>query len=376
MKNSLVARIPMGRSAVLAVAMVLAAAAASADEVSDTWTRVYRRMPNLEQKYQVMQNIAALDNPDLVPLLTDALGELLGVRETRSSVDEGYWNSLVRLISKKLGELKAAEAGPLLMRVATEAREPAVRADALMAIGYAGATDLAGDVALFLRNVVLARASHPEGEETLVYGAVVALEALGQEVGYAPVFAVLRAGYSQSITKLADDALGNMLADPIPVLAGVERNEEDLSVKLAALRLGLRSKAPAASKASLAVTAFEQGLVRPGSSQAETTGLRALRMEAMAALVSTGAAGAPLPEAVAVLAGRTLGLDTDTSERLQAIDALQAAGGDRAGTLLTAYLQDMNDRQEAGMSAQADQIRVFTAAIQALGALGVKAALP
>jgi hypothetical protein len=36
----------------------------------------------------------------------------------------------------------------------------------------------------------------------------------------------------------------------------------------------------------------------------------------------------------------------------------------------------MNDRQEAGMSAQADQIRVVTAAIQALGALGVKAALP
>ena len=352
------------------------AAGASADAVSDAWTRVYRRTETLEQRYQVMQSIAALDNPELIPLLTESLGELLDVLRQRTATEQRVWESLVRSIVAELGDLGARDSGPLLYRVVEEARDPVVRSEALPALGRAGATDYADEIALLLRNVVLSRGTRVDEEEALAYGAIGALERLHREVGYAPVFAASHAGFPERITRQAEEALPRMLADPTSVLEGLVRQEENVAVKRLALRQGLRSEAPAAAKARLAAATLEQGLVRTAGSPVEAAGLLGLRVEALVALAGLAGEGGALPAEVVALGGRVLGLDGDLAERLAAVDTLRAAGGDDAARALVAYLLRWNDRQQSGLSASAEQIRVMTAVVQALGALGAASALP
>lgn len=363
-------------SVLVCVLLVGMAAGASGDAVSDSWSRVYRSASTLEQRFHLMQNIVALDNPDFIPLLVDSLGALLDVREQRSSTEQMQWDSLARLMVVELGDLGAKDAGPVLYRIVAEAKNPLVRSDAMLSLGRIGATDWADEIALLLRNLVFLPGALVEGDEALAYGAIVALEALHQEVGYAPVFAASHARFSDRITRLAEETLPRMLTDPTVVLERIVSLEQDTALGLQALRLGIRSEAPPEAKARLAATTLEQGLVRTADPAAKAAGLRQLRFEALLALADLGGKGVVLPAGVVRLGVRALARDPDMAERLAAVDTLRAEGSDDAVRGLIAYLVRWNNRQESGMSAPPDQIRVVTAVVQALGTMGSAVALP
>jgi hypothetical protein len=363
-------------SVLVCVLLAGLAAGASADAVSDSWTRVYRRASTLEQRYQIMQSIVVLDNPDLIPLLTDSLGALLDVREPRTANEQMQWDSLTRSIVVELGDLGAKDAGPAIYRVVAEAKSSLVRSDAMLSLGRVGATAYADEIALLLRNLVLLPGTLVEADEALAYGSIVALEALHQEVGYSPVFAASHARFSDWITRLAAASLPKMLSDPTNVLERIVCQEQDSALGIQALRLGIRSEAPAAAKARLATTTLEQGLFRTADPAVKAAGLRLLRLEALVALASLGNEGVALPAGVVQLGERVLARDPDLAERLAAVDTLQAEGSDDAALALTAYLVRWNNRQESGLSAPPDQIRVVTAVVQALGTLGSASAFP
>ena len=347
-----------------------------ADPVTDSWVSTYRRATTIEQRLQIMQSMVALDDPALVPVLADALRDQLDLREQRSRTDEVLWGSLVRLIVEKLARSGARETAPLLYRVVEQAQDPVVRAEALEALGAVGATDYADEIALLLRNLALYRGEHLEGEETLAAAAITALGALRQEVGYTAVFAALHTGISRRVTDLADEALAHMVPDPTTILESLVRDEADVGVKLLALRRGLSSDAPVASKARLAAAALEQGLTRVSNTPTETTSLSLLRSEAMTGIAKAAVADAAVPAASVRLAARVLDLDADVNELLLAVDTLRSIRGASASDALLEFLLRSNDRQAAGLVASPDRIRVVVAAIQALGALGARNALP
>ncbi|MDT8299377.1 MAG: hypothetical protein RQ801_13815, partial [Spirochaetaceae bacterium] len=51
---------------------VLLTLSAFSEESGETWSRTYRRVTDLEQKFAIMQNIAPLDDKSLEPFLTSS----------------------------------------------------------------------------------------------------------------------------------------------------------------------------------------------------------------------------------------------------------------------------------------------------------------
>ena len=349
----------------------------TADPVTEAWARVYRVTETVEQRFEIMQNIVEMDNREFVPLLVQSLEELLSTNTPESPSEQVLREKLIRMIVGELGEFKAPEAADLVYRVVEEIDDPYLRAEALIATGRVGGKEYADEIALLLRNLNLYRGKNIEGEETLAYGCIIALERLRDPVGYVPVFVATHVGYSKRIADLAKWALRTMVADPTDILGELVRNEADHAIRLLALEQGLASGASADRKLLLCLDAVEQGLANTPSNVAESRDLRELRIRALGGMVLLGATSLRAVD----LAGEILERETDVNEWLTAIDVLQALGSDQetadaAARVLTAYLEEYNDRQDAGRNASVEQLRLITATIGALGKLARPVAVP
>ena len=137
--------------------MLLLPAAVFADEVTEVWAQIYNQTHTLHQKYEIMLSIVELDNRDAVPVLMGALEEVNQMKLYLDEKDMVIQNNLKTLIINELGDLRAAEAAPLIYRVMRETKDPYLKGEALIALGETGARRYAENIALILRNKTLYR---------------------------------------------------------------------------------------------------------------------------------------------------------------------------------------------------------------------------
>ena len=341
--------------------MLLLPAAVFADEVTEVWAQIYNQAHTLHQKYEIMLSIVELDNRDAVPVLMGALEEVNQMKLYLDEKDMVIQNNLKTLIINELGDLRAAEAAPLIYRVMRETKDPYLKGEALIALGETGARRYAEDIALILRNKTLYRGDDLRGEEAIVYGCIVALERMNDPAGYLPVFLALNSGFSRKIKKTAESALPNILDDPSEVLKHLIKTDSSLKVKLAALSAEYRSDAPVEKKLAVAYEALNQSLIVKTSSVKDHAFLREIRLLAMEMFINyeidySGAV--PLIEQV-------LYLNYDSSETIYAIESLRAIPSIEAAEALSRFLAFQNDRQEAGFSDHDNVVVIAT--IRAMG---------
>jgi len=349
----------------LAILLGMLSAYAGADQSGESWSRLYRRMPDIKQKYSIIQNIAPLDDRTLEPFLLSSLnqlvyGDLAAYRTDRAAYDD--WEILTRALVHELGDIKAQSAGAVIWDVVRSAETPLLKAEGLIALGMIRASEYAPEIALILRNLNFNTRTDRDNAEIEAYGAVISLEKLKDQAGFEPLFYAAVGWYQDRVTEAAENALLSLNDDPTPQLILVMKSTANYTEKRQALALGMKSNAPAASKVSLAAECLREGLKYAETDYQKNRDLENLRIEAINALITLDSASPDSPALInkAIDRGRT-------DEKLIAIQALSVDGGDIAVEFLAGRLSSFNLRQSSGLALNREELILIRQLVFALG---------
>lgn len=343
----------------------LVLATAGAGQEGESWSRLYRRMPDIKQKYMIMQNIMPLDDASLEPFLVSSLedlvyGDLSQYRSNKNTYDD--WEILTRSIIGELGDIKAISGAPAIWDVVETAEVPLLKAEALVALGNIRALDYAPEIAVILRNLNFNTRSDRNAAEIEAYGAIAALDKLKTAYGFEPLFYASIGWYQDRVTSYAAEALLAISDDPIPAFTEVLVLASDYGVKRKALDIALNTDSPVSSKASIAATALSEGLKYSEHDYELSRQLANLRMDAITAFITMDASTPELPG----LLDRAIN-EGEIDEQLIAIQALGVDGSDEATGVMARRLSDFNERQASGLAANQEEMILIRQLIYALG---------
>lgn len=344
-----------------AFAFGLAAPALFGDEMTEVYRQIYEQSTTLQDKYNAVQNLIALDDRSVAPILSDALEELLRTQDSyRTATDKTLYGRTVQLVASGLGQYKYGDAASFLWDVVQQVPDPLAQAEALMALGRMRALDYADRVAKMLSDLDLTPTADADSGEKLAFGCIVALDKLKAPQGFAPVFYASDGWYSQRIKQLALKSLPDITDDPTDAVALIVRTE-GVDRKVRALQLELGSAAPAERKSATAIQALAIGHLQADPNRpAEAKAFAELRKTALRGLVQLRAAdpAAVDPESQSYAKGY------DDEERLLALQALGLNGGDQAAKVLADILKTLNGDVRNGLLDES-RTRMARAAIAA-----------
>lgn len=342
-----------------------------AAEAADVWSILYNRSKTYEQRYEIMLNIAELEDRDMAPFLSSALNDLiLTWRNPVNSNQLTLHNQLMELIVEQLGSLKARDSADYLFTVVKETEEPFLKREALIALGKVGGKTYVDEIAMLLRNLNFGPAKAAQAEEVVAYGCIAALERFKEPIGYEPVFFASIGWYTDRIKSKAGRALEVILADPSEVLGNIIKNDSIFKVKLQALNQEEKSNAPTEKKIAVATIAMDQGLVNVGQTVIEQQTLQNLRIKAIEMLTILKFDSI---RAISLME-EILYKNYDINEKLSAIQALGFCPKTEAAETLAKFLAELNERQESGLLDKDNRIVIST--IRALGSTKNKLAHP
>jgi len=341
---------------------------AAAGQEGESWARLYRRIPDLKQKYSIMENITVLDDRSLEPFLLSSLndlvyGELSQYRTNKSSYAD--WELLTRSIIKELGDIKAQSAASTIWDVVETAEVPLLKAESLIALGNIRALDYAPEIAIMLRNLNFNTSSDRDAAEIEAYACIIALEKMKSDVGFEQVFDASVGWYSDRVTDLAAQALPAMSDDPVGQLVKIIRGNPDYKYKRYALNTALSLDVSNGEKTTAAAAALAEGLKYSENDYELNLQLTKLRKDAITALISLGESTSETPG----LLDKAID-EGETDEKLIAIQALGVDGGDEAATILADRLSWFNQRQASGIAINNEELLLVRQLMYALGESG------
>ncbi|RKX97747.1 MAG: hypothetical protein DRZ90_05280 [Spirochaetes bacterium] len=352
---------------IICFGFVLIASAAAGQE-GESWARLYRRIPDLKQKYSIMQNIAVLDDRGLEPFLLTSLnelvyGELSQYRRDKSTFSD--WELLTRLIVKELGDIKAQSAVTAIWDIVETAEVPLLKAEGLIALGNIRALNYTPEIAMILRNLNFNTSDDRDAAEIVAYAAVTALGKMKDDVGFEPVFDASIGWYSDRVSDLAALELNTMSGNPALQLVEIIEGNPDYKYKRYALETALSLDVSDSEKTSASVAALSEGLKYSENDYELNLQLTKLRIDAITSLITLGAATPESPRLLdkAIKEG-------DIDEKLIAIQALGVDGSDEAATILAGRLSDFNERQASGISLDNEELLLVKQLMFALGVSG------
>ncbi|HUX36619.1 MAG TPA: hypothetical protein VMV44_01835 [Rectinemataceae bacterium] len=355
----------MKRLSSLALLVLIAVTAGSpalfADEMTEVYRQIYQQSASLQDKYNAIQNLIALDDRSVAPILSEALSDLILTQASyKSFVDKPLYGRTVQLVAAGIGKYKAADAAHSLWDVVQQVDDPLAQSEALMALGQIRALDYAERISKMLSDLNLAPTADPDKGEKLAFGCIVALDKLKDLRGFAPVFFASDGWYSQRTRQLALKALPNITDDPTDPVTAIITNETATRKSLA-LKLELGSAAPPDRKAVTAILALGIGHLQSNANSPEVArNFGDFRKIALRGLIQLG-----VKDPAAVDAERkSYDNGYDSEEQLLGLQALGVNGGDAAATALSSILKRLNDEVGSGLL-DAGRQRMARAAIAA-----------
>ncbi|MEI6874593.1 MAG: hypothetical protein WCL50_05615 [Spirochaetota bacterium] len=331
----------------LSVVASIGAPALFADEMTEVYRMIYLESDSLQEKYNAAQNLIALDDRSIAPVLAEAFEELIRTQSNfKDASEKALFSQTVRLLAAALGQYKYTDSARFLWDAVDQVSEPLAKAEALIAIGRMRALDYAERISLMLRNLNLTPTADTDSGEKIAYGCIIALEKLKDVQGFSPVFFATDAWYSQRIKQQATRSLPNITSDPTDPVKELIANEDTVR-KIKALQLELGSPASTARKIETATLALSLGHLKADANkrvEAKTfCDLRKLALKGLITLKATNA-DAVNPENTSYMNG------FDDEERLLGIQALGVNGSDGAATALSELLKKLNEDAKSGIS--------------------------
>lgn len=340
----------------------------------DVYTRLYRRVPTMDQKIAVMQKIVQMDNKEFELLLLDALEELVigeysnyATGETMSS-----YEALTKMVVRELGELKAIDAADLVYQVSRTQKDPLLISEALISLGNMRALDYADEIAIKLRNINFNTRKDKDAAEKEAYGCIIALEKMKDLQGFEPIFYAHIGWFSRRVKKQAESSMYNIADDPTTAIINIMQNTEKFKDKKIAVNVEAQSNATPENKGKVALTGLQEGLKYAASSKDEELQLTELRKVSINIFIQTEAKNSD----TVVPLDKSIDHTNDIDEKLMAIQALGINGSDEAVTALGLRLSEYNSRQMGGIAANNTELRIIKQLIYALGISANQLALP
>jgi HEAT repeat protein len=354
----------MKRIISLAVALLLSGVIfAWANEETEVYRQIYLGAEGLQQKYAAALNLIELKDRSIAPVLSEALEELLRTQNSYLEPQEKeLYGRAVRMLAIALGDFKYNEAAPFLWDVVQQVSDPLAKSEAIMALGKMRATEYAERLALMLRNFDIAPGPDSSSDEKVAYGCIIALEKLKDQRGFMPVFYSMDAWYTQRVRQQAERSLPNIVADPTDSIMELLRNET-AERKVSALKQNAISQAAPERKIAAALLGLTVGQANMPRDRNEAKLLSDLRKLAMRSLISFKASGDD--PVTPLIAAYNNGFDDE--ERLVALQALGANGGDGAATALRDIILKLDRDQKSGISDETRN-RMAKAAVENAGA--------
>ncbi|MDR3343911.1 MAG: hypothetical protein LBT14_14240 [Treponema sp.] len=284
-------------------------------------------------------------------------------------------DEVTRLLAGSLGDAQYADAGQDLWKVVEVFSNPLVKADAIMALGKAEATDLLPQVVQILKDMNTSTPADREtqiGNERIAYGAIIALEHYKDPSGYLPVFFAANGWYSLRVRNQASNSFPQILEDPAePLTSVIQGGGYPYDMKYLALSAIEQSSIDDESKAAVAVSAlFEgwRGYSNVPRLRMELVNIRKLAIDMIRRYGTED-------EAVYPLLDRSYRMGVDEEEQLGAIAALSKISTEDAAKLLASFLDKINTNLQRGSLTKRDE-RLVRAIIPALGATNQDVARP
>jgi len=351
-------------------AVTAAAAPAFADETARVYGRILADAETVQQKYTAATSAESIDDPEIAPYFSDALDWALAARSSiKAGPERETYERLTRVLLKKLGDARYANAAASAMRAVEDSPDPLTKAEALIALGSMRAVEYAGRISLILRELNNQPTADRDSGEKVAYGCVLALEKMRSPVGFAPLFFASEGWYSKRVRDQAERSIALILEDPSEAIGAIIA-EETPPRMIRALDLEFRSAAPAAGKARIAALALVRGIEVNPRNRTEQNQLSELRVKAMNHLAAVGPGDGSVSPSLAE--AYRIG---SPDERLVALKALGAERSSASAAVLRDIIIDMNSAQSAGLVDETRTV-LMRAALQAAAANAGKELAP
>jgi hypothetical protein len=359
------------RSLALAVAAVAALAgtayAQSSSELVDIYKRNFARS-SLTTKYQMLEDAAKRNDPNLAPLFEYALDFVLANADLLGS--DVTLRDIAVLSIQMLAKYGYTQAADKMWRLFEEFEDSTVRIPVLRALGT-----LAVDDPLIVQRLnayLAAQLGLYQGGRTPEYAivdeCVATLGRLGDSSSFDVLFSVAVSGMSDKIAARALESMSMIEGDLKTYLIGIIRRGKG-GEKSRALDIAMSSKAfSREDKAEIATAALEAALTYSSADTSETKIVRELRFRAVRELTAIN--WEPASE-LAIRHYREIydeynrGVATK-SNLLEAIALLGSVRSVEAGEALTALLHQINNETENG---KVYDVQITLAVIVNLGIL-------
>lgn len=309
-----------------------------------------------------------------------ALGRVLQLypnlkgRKEYTAADDSF-----RLICQGLTE-DQSDTGQNLWRIVKLSPDPLVRMEAIKALGKVKATDYLPQVVQILKDTTSVPYSNRLAGERIAYGAIDALKSYGDPSGYLPIFFVINGWYSNSLKKVADQALPAISDNPIePLTEVLHSGAYTLEEKYIALAAIEQKTDDDGAKGKAAIAALAEGWRGvPNTVQLQKEAIR-LRKYAIDMITRYGIDGADDDEkkqAYALLE-RSYRFGADEEEQLGVVHALgsEKLATEESANLLSTFIAIINSYLERGSVTQQDE-RYMRTLLPALGATGQASGKP
>jgi len=243
-----------------------------------------------------------------------------------------------------------------------------------MALGRIRATGYLPHVIRVLDNLNLTPTKDPDDGGRIAFGAIISLEKYQDPSGYLSVFLASVGWYPQRIKNQAAKSLPFIAKDPSPFMLNILKGgaNYDNSVKYIALQTIEKTNVSGSSKAEVAVAALAEGHRAVGGTVQQKTLLADMRKLAIDMIRKYKSDD---PSIYLLLRRSYTNRDSDTQEKMAAINAIASQKTDEAAELLSEFLTTLNGRHSTLNQEETQIIRVLIPALGNTGRPSARTAL-
>jgi hypothetical protein len=341
----------------------------SGTEEIDVFKYLYYNTNKNTEKLDILQNMAEAKLTGAGEFYATALRDLLATYGNINTATEKYAAAeQAMILSALLGAEKYTPAAPDLWLVVDGFSEPLVKAEALIALGRIRATNYLPQVIRVLDTYNLRPETRLDGER-IAFGAIISLEKFQDPSGYLSVFLASTGWYSQRIRTQATKSLPFIAKDPSPFMLNLITNPKyDYPTKYIALQTIEKTNANPKKKSEVAVAALGEGH-KAVTSDVKLKGILADMRKLALNMIGKYRSDDPI---IYVLMRKSYSnRDSDTQEKMTAINAIASQKTDEAADLLSEFLTAFNDTAVNNTpSLNPEQTQLIRVIIPGLGITG------
>jgi HEAT repeat protein len=334
---------------------------------TEVYSFFYEKAKTNTEQLEILKSISDKKISVADDFYTKALRRLVSEYSNINNTTQlGAADNQAAILVTVIGDRKISSSAPDLWQVVQRFRNAEVRSEALVSLGKLQARAYLPQIISLLNDLNSKPAEDRLYGEQLACGAIIALEKYADPEGYLPVYFTLTSWYGDRVTDQTEKSLPRIAADPAPFMSQIIKSPGySLEIKYRALQHTAVADISGEKKAGVAADALNEAWKISSSDIADQLNLYWIRKVSLKIFYYYG-----VPDNSAYpLIARCYTQGMDTSEKEDAVRALEKIGTIESARILDAFLIELNTKHTTGNLSREDRYLV-SIVITALGNIG------